>query len=51
MSTKVRAVSGPILDLAQEISLWIAFLGDHLKLSVVLADVLCERADLLQDGT
>ena len=34
------------LDLAQEISLWIALLGDCLKLSVVFADALCQRADL-----
>jgi hypothetical protein len=39
------------LDLAQEISLWIAHFGDLLQLSVVIADALCQGADLLQDGT
>ena len=38
------------LNLAQELRLWIALLGDPLKLAVVVADALCQRADLLEDG-
>ena len=39
------------LDLAQELGFWVTFFGDLLQLSVVLADALGERADLLEDGT
>jgi hypothetical protein len=39
------------LDLSQELRFRVALLSDRLQLSVVLADALGERADLLQDGT
>jgi hypothetical protein len=39
------------LDLAQELGFWVVLFGDRLKLSVVFADALGQRADLLQDGT
>jgi hypothetical protein len=39
------------LDLAQEPGFGVALPGDPLQLSVVFADALGERADLLQDGS
>jgi hypothetical protein len=39
------------LDLAQVLGLvWVVLFGDRLQLSVVVADMLCQRAYLLQDG-
>jgi hypothetical protein len=39
------------LNLAQEFGLWVALFSDGFQLSIVVADTLCQRAYLIQDGS